>query len=449
MGAATDGVIAVRRFGLGARPGELAAWKEPRDRLRAGLDDPARYALDDRGLPTLQDAVALLEDVKAQKAAPTGTADRDRRRDLLVPDATARFRRALVTSDGFAERLVWFWSNHFTVAATKAQCAPFVGLFERQVVRAHLAGRFEDLLLAAARHAAMSTYLDQARSMGPDSLVGQARSLGLNENLARELLELHTLGVGGGYGQGDVEELARALTGWTVSVPRFAKFVGNAPPGTPVFVPALHQPGARVVLGATYVDGGAEQSEHVLRALAHHPATAQHVATKLVRHFVADVPPPDAVAAVARVFLDTGGDLPAVHAAVVGLDAAWDPEPRKRLTPMEWLVGCLRALDAVPEELTPLLKALALLGQPPFRAPSPAGWPDTAADWGGPDALARRLDVARRLASTFVLPGRPEVVFADVVGPLARPETSLALGRAESAEQAAVLLVMSPELQWR
>jgi uncharacterized protein (DUF1800 family) len=449
-----EAVIALRRFGLGARPGERAALAEPREALLARLGDPARYRFDEAGLPTLADAVAVLDAVKelADGVKPVddpGQAVKERQVDHLLPELSARLRRAVTTGDGFAERLVWFWANHFTVAATKAQCAPFVGLFERQVVRAHLAGTFEDLLIASSRHPGMTTYLDQARSIGPDSKLGAARGLGLNENLGREILELHTLGVHGGYDQDDVIELARALTGWTVSLPRFARFVGDAPTGASVFVEAIHQPGARTVLGVTYPDRGPEQAVDILRALARHPATAEHVATKLVRHFVADEPPADAVAAVAKVFRDTGGDLPAVHAAVVALPGAWAPELRKRTTPTEYVVGSLRALAFEPPDWKPVIAGLGLLGQPVWRASSPAGWPDTAAEWGGSDALSKRLDVARRLAREVGSTVRPDERLADVLGPQLRPETAEAIRRAASAEQGLVLGLLSPEFQWR
>ncbi|MCA9490751.1 MAG: DUF1800 family protein, partial [Myxococcales bacterium] len=185
--------IAARRFGLGARPGDLSRQRDPREALASGLDDPGRFSLAGPSLPALADAVAVVGRIRdAKKAEEPDVKPGMMIAEVVGPDLEARMKRALTTDDGFAERLVWFWSNHFTVAATKAQCAPFVGLFEREVVRAHLAGSFEDMLLASSRHPAMLLYLDQARSAGPDSKVGKARELGLNENLAREILELHT-----------------------------------------------------------------------------------------------------------------------------------------------------------------------------------------------------------------------------------------------------------------
>ncbi len=444
--------IAARRFGLGPRPGELGRIADPLGWLSSGLEDPARYRLPEAGLPTVRDAAAAI--TQFNEARRDETRDEGDRKpgamlaDVLLPDVEARYQRALRTDDGFAERLVWFWSNHFTVAATKASCAPFVGAFERDVVRAHLAGTFEEMLLASARHPAMLLYLDQARSAGSGSVVGLRRELGLNENLAREVLELHTLGVDGGYVQQDVIELARALTGFTVMRPQLASRVPAAAPGDFVFVDAMHEPGDRTILGERAPEAGEEQAVGVLRRLARHPSTARHVARKLARHFVADDPPAEAVATLARVFLDSGGSLPAVHRALLELPEAFQPEPRKFLSPNELVVAALRSLDLAPEAKA-IGGVLQALGQPPFRASSPAGWPDTAAEWGGPNALMKRVEWAQRLAGATASRARPEAWLDEALGPLAGEATRTAVKRAASVPQGIVLGLMSPEFQRR
>lgn len=465
--ATLEQAIAARRFGLGARPTDLERDPDPRAALTARLDDPARYALDP-GLPSLADAVGVVDALRearaagekapggaepgstsGEPAAPAEPVEAGKKiAEVVGPDLEARLRRALTTSDGFAERLVWFWSNHFTVAATKAACAPFVGLFEREVVRGHLAGTFEDLLLASSRHPAMLLYLDQARSAGPDSRIGKARELGLNENLAREILELHTLGVRGGYTQDDVLELARAMTGFTVMRSPFRRFGLDAPDGAYVWADVMHQPGARTVLGRSWPEGGEEQPVGLLKSLAHHPSTARHVATKLARHFVADEPPAELVASLEQAFLSSGGHLPTVHRALVEHDAAWVPEARKLTTPTEFLVSALRATEQSPEPRA-VVAVLRTLGQPTWRAASPAGWPDTAADWSGPDALMKRVEWSQRLAVGVGSRARPEAWLRDVLGPLATERTLTAVSRAASGAQGIVLGLMSPEFQRR
>lgn len=441
--------IAARRFGLGARPGDLARQRDPRENLAAGLDDPGRFALAGPSLPSIADAVAVVERIRdAKKAEETDVKPGMMIAEVVGPDLEARMKRALTTDDGFAERLVWFWSNHFTVAATKAQCAPFVGLFEREVVRANVAGTFEDMLLASSRHPAMLLYLDQARSAGPDSKVGKARELGLNENLAREVLELHTLGVHGGYTQEDVTELARAMTGLTVMRAPFERFAPGVPEGTYVWAELMHQPGARTVLGTTYSEQGEEQPVAILKDLARHPSTAKHVATKLARHFVADDPPADVVSALEQAFLASRGHLPTVHRVLLEQEAAWTPEPRKLLTPLEFLVAALRATGLTPEAKA-MVSVLNTLGQPPWRAPSPAGWSDVAADWSGPDALMKRVEWSQKLAGTIGVRTRPEAWLADVLGPMASERTLTAVSSAASGTQGIVLGLMSPEFQRR
>jgi uncharacterized protein (DUF1800 family) len=457
-----DTHLALNRFGLGARPDEAAAiGADGEGWLRAQLNRPEVFRLPADGLPTAQEAGeayrALIENRRAaaaagQSAAPPDPAPQiERTRALLQREGEARAQQQLRSPHGFAERLTRFWSNHFTVAATKAVVAPYVGLFEREAVRPHLTGSFEALLLATAVSQGMLAYLDQWQSIGPNSAVGRRRGAGLNENYAREVLELHTLGVDGGYTQADVIELARALTGWTIAAPQVRRLAPQAAPYSFVFVPALHEPGARTLLGKRYREGGVEQGRAMLRDLARHPATARHVARRLARHFGGDDPPQSLVVRLEREFLASEGDLPRLHAAVLDGPEVWAQEPLKFKQPEELLVSGLRLLGADALDARGYAAGLELMGQPLFRTPSPEGWPDDAASWAAPDALMKRLEWAQALSRRAApqLPARPEQLGAAVLGPQFTAATRQAVARAESAAQGLTLLLMSPEFQRR
>ena len=252
-----------------------------------------------------------------KEVSPEVKAARRGERELYARLVGARVDAALASETPFLERMSHFWANHFAVSAQKQTTVGFAGLLEMEAIRPHVTGRFGDMLLAVERHPAMLYYLDQAQSIGPNSAFGQraaarGNNRGLNENLAREILELHTIGVRTGYDQADVTEFARALTGWTVAgIARGpgARFA-TGEPGDFAFVDLLHEPGARMIIGRRYAEGGEAQGRAVLETLATHPSTARHIATKLARHFAADDPPPAMVARLEQAFLTRGGDLP-------------------------------------------------------------------------------------------------------------------------------------------
>lgn len=393
-------------------------------------------------------------------------ARRESRRDLAQETArefVARADLAVTTPDGFAERWALFWANAFTVSATKFQSGIFIGPYEREAIRPHVFGPFEDLVLAAESHPAMLTYLDQAQSVGPNSVAGQRRNAGLNENLAREILELHTLGTDGGYTQADVTELARALTGWSIPTNRGGGGQGRgqgrrgrraaalAEPASEngfVFRTIIHEPGTRTVLGKTYAEGGAEQGRAILRDLANAPQTARRLSHNLARHFVADEPPPALVQKLEAAWISSRGDLAQVAQALIEAPEAWEPQATKIKTPYEFIVSTHRALGTRPQRPQPLQQALIQMGQPAFSAPSPEGWPDTAADWAGPDALVKRLNWAKtvgdRAAETDA-----DAVAAAALGPRLGDRSRLAIARAESRAEALTLFLMSPEFQRR
>ncbi|MFD2249425.1 uncharacterized protein (DUF1800 family) [Pseudochelatococcus lubricantis] len=361
-------------------------------------------------------------------------------------EVMARTRLALEAPAGFGERLVQFWSNHFCVAVNKNTTTRIMaGAFEREAIRPHVFGRFADMLLAAESHPAMLEYLDNQLSTGPNSPAGNRRGRGLNENLGREILELHTLGVGGGYTQADVTSLARIITGWMVA-PR------NGALGTPgvfAFNPRIHEPGAQQLLGKLYDQPDKAQGVAALADLARHPATARFVATKLVRHFVADEPPAALVDDIAAAFRRSEGDLAVVSRALVESDAVWSAEPAKIRSPQEFLIAAFRALGREPDA-GQVLGTLGVMGQPVWQPPGPNGYPDTNAAWASPQGLKTRIDVAARLGQQAAGGiADPRQLSEEILGPLLTPETRQAVARAESKPQALALLLMSPEFQRR
>jgi uncharacterized protein (DUF1800 family) len=455
---------ALARFGLGARPGDLdragadvrAALLAELERPEAGLlADPAlsssqaalqaHYAAQDtrqqaRGAALPADAMVMGPERPMAPAAPPRV-----EQALFDAEAQARFARLATTDTPLLERLVMFWSNHFAVAVAKNQqvraCA---GAFEREAIRPHVLGRFSDMLEAAESHPAMLSYLDNQQSVGPASKAGVNRGAGLNENLAREILELHTLGADGGYSQADVTSLAKVITGWI-----FSGANGRlAEPGAFVFDPGRHEPGPQRVLDRDYPQAGIGQGEAVLLALAEHPATARHIARKLARHFVADDPPERLVTRLAVTFIESGGDLRAVTTVLLRAPESWETPPGKLRTPQEFVAAALRATGE-PPRAPQILAGLAAMGQPLWNPPGPNGYADTVAAWASPEGLTARLDVAAQAGRHWTAPMPPLALATAVLGPALSEPTRLALTRAESAAQAVALLLMSPEVQRR
>jgi uncharacterized protein (DUF1800 family) len=361
-------------------------------------------------------------------------------------EALARLQRAFIADCGFAERLVVFWSNHFCISANKGELARmWAGSFEREAIRPHVLGRFGDMLKAVEQHPAMLFFLDNQQSLGPDSRAGQNRKRGLNENLAREIMELHTLGVGGGYTQEDVTSLARIITGWT-----FAGRQGQlGVPGSFVFNANAHQPGAQRLLGKTYENIGVAQGEAALADIARHPSTATFIATKFARHFVADDPPPALVARLQDVFRKSDGDLRALTMALVDSDEAWQAPLTKLRSPYEFLVATGRLLGRIPEDPTRYLGGLNVLGQPLWSPAGPNGFPDTNAAWAAPEGMKLRLDISAQVASRLGDSIDPRDLLEFAAADAASPETRRTIERAESRQQALALLLMSPEFQRR
>jgi len=439
--SAREAAIASIRFGLGPRPGELAhASTDPRGWLAEQIRTAAPASAALNGLAPGRARMAEFQQALRNGPEALQKALRAEFREIYRAEAAARTLAQVQSETPFRERLVAFWSNHFTVSIQRPPLLPLAGAFEREAIRPHVAGRFVDMLLAVARHPAMLVYLDNAISVGPNSFAGQRRNRGLNENLAREILELHTLGVNGGYSQDDVRAFAKILTGWSVTR------IEDGSPGNFQFNPRLHEPGPKTLLGVRFGDGGESEGVRAFTMLAHHPATARHIATKLARHFIADNPPQAAVERLARVYRDTEGDLGIVSLALIEAKEAWKTPLGKVKSANDYIVSVARAV-AFEGDAQKLLGSLRALGQLPFAAPSPAGWPDTAEDWVGPESVLRRAEWAYAAAQRAARP--PHDVLAATIGPLAAEPTMDAVEHAPSATDGLALVFASPEFQRR
>jgi uncharacterized protein (DUF1800 family) len=484
-------LVALNRFGLGARGGAsgdfVNAASDPRGFVKADLSRRNGVLLE---VPGLQSTPALAQTVfayqfeivqarnaAAKSAAPTDIAGKAAAMETtdanaaMAPaetmqpnppkpapqplniiqktyraEALARLQRAVIADCGFAERLVVFWSNHFCISANKGGLARmWAGSFEREAIRPYVLGRFGDMLKAVEQHPAMLFFLDNQQSLGPESRAGENRKRGLNENLAREIMELHTLGVGGGYNQDDVTSLARIITGWT-----YAGRQGQlGAPGTFAFNANAHQPGAQRLMGKIYQNTGVAQGEAALAELARHPSTAKFIATKFARHFVADDPPQALVARLQDVFLKSDGDLKALAMALLDSSEAWQAPMTKLRSPYEFLVATGRLLARIPEDPTRYLGGLNVLGQPLWSPAGPNGFPDSNAAWAAPEGMKLRLDISAQLASRIGESVDPRDLLEFAAADAASTETRRTIERAESRQQALALLLMSPEFQRR
>jgi len=468
MLAPASPAIAANRFGLGARPGELGRiGGDAREWLRAQLRGapPLLAGPDLRpAAQTLAQALQLRRDIATQKRAARLAGVRAAEqamklgqflRPLYVSEATARLQQAVGTERPWVERLTQFWANHFAVSVDKQLLAGLAGAFEREAIRPHVLGRFRDLLVAAETHPAMLLYLDNYLSIGPHSPGAERlerrqaeRRVGINENLAREILELHTLGVGGGYTQGDVTSFAEVLTGWSIGGPH-GRFAGGGEPGQFVFRSELHEPGAKVLLNTRYRDGGIEQGLAVLGDLARHPSTAHFIATKLTRHFIADEPPAAAVARVAGAFVASEGDLPSVYQALLEAREAWVEPLSKYKTPNDFLVSAYRGLSLPVEAGNGALAPLELLGQRTWQPGSPAGWPDRSPDWDGASALMKRIEWADQLGGRLGSHRDARELVPQLLGANLSEATRTAIARAASPAQGLTLLLAAPEFMRR
>ncbi|MDQ1079245.1 DUF1800 family protein [Pseudoroseomonas cervicalis] len=438
----TRSIHAAIRFGLGARPDQPLP-SDPRAALLAELRQPDTPPPPPEGWdhpPTLSEVMAVWEEEdRMGREAVLAAGQNAPRAKLYRAENQAQAEHALTTSASFRERLVLFWANHFTVSRRTAGVFALTGEYLRSAIRPHVNGRLEDMVLAAERHPAMLLYLNQNSSIGPNSPSGQRSRRGLNENLAREILELHTVSPAAGYSQRDVTQFALLLTG--LSLLRRGERAGT------VFAASRHEPGEKRILGQRFGEGEAE-IERALRFLAGHEATHRHVAEKLVRHFVADDPPPAAVRRVFSALRDSRGDLGVATAALIEAPEAWDRPLTKIRSPQDFTYAALRGLGAEARHANLAISVCGALGQPYWTAPAPKGWPDRAEDWVSPEMLLQRMERAHDMAGRFSRQD-PAQLAEVALGPLARPQTLDAVRRAGSLRDGLTLLLASPEFQRR
>lgn len=465
--------VAANRFGLGARPGDLARiGAQPREWLQAQLDGEPPRLMDTELRSSAETLARALEarrelrEAKRAEGAGTDNAEAGAEaaaallnvgqiyRPVYIAEAGARFRQAVATDRPFVERLTYFWTNHFAISVDKNLVLGLAGSFEREAIRPRILGHFADMLLAVEQHPAMLLYLDNHVSVGPHSQLAHAverrngkRRVGINENLAREILELHTLGVGGGYTQADVTTFAEVLTGWSIGGE-----AGRLPRGEPgkfMFRPQLHEPGPKTVLGKRYGDIGQDQGIAVLRDLATKPATAHFIASKLARHFISDDPPPGAVDRMTHAYLGSGGYLPAVYGALLDSPESWKQPLAKYKTPSDYVISTFRGLQLPFDAGRSPLAPFELMGQRPYSPGSPAGWPDRSADWDGASALLKRIEWADAVGQR-VGNRRDAVALApELLGETLQSSTRTSIARAASAAQAVTLLLAAPEFMRR
>ena len=438
---------ALNRFGLGARPGELNRI-EPQSWLRAQVQTSAVR----QPAGSLPSTRTIVEEIAATRqngkmSQEMRSAMRKQGRERMGEEVLASLNLAITTDAPFVERLVRFWSNHFAISAQGEQMVVYLaGAYEREAIRPHVFGRFEDMVLATAMHPAMLIYLDQTRSIGPKSRAGRKSERGLNENYARELMELHTLGVDGGYTQDDVRQLALMLTGWTVGGIFRGRTGGQPKPFA--FMEQLHEPGSKVLLNRRFAQAGVNEGRQAISLLCRQPSTARFIATKLVRHFVADQPHPLDVDYIAGVFQDTGGDLRAVSLALLDLDSAFYGTERKFRSPQEFVIAAARALG-LKQSGRSAVQALQSMRHPLWSPPSPAGYGDMVVDWADPDSLLRRADFATLMAKRLRGSIDPGAVLAETMQ-VANPTALVRLLEQQPNNQTQLaLLIASPDFQWR
>lgn len=446
--AVSPQLIALHRFGLGAKPGGYAriSGAGPRNALRAELQTANIADIANSNLPSYETAC-----FESQFTF-------DQSEPIWLAEMNARVDKHMSVEIGFVERLVLFWSNHFAMSVNKTETIrATIGQWERDVVRRHVLGRFTDMLRGTIEHPAMLAFLDNESSIGPNSPIGQSWGVGYNENLAREILELHTVGSAGGYSEADVTAFAKMLTGWSYVRGWEADNGWNGGTaqnrGQFIYRPDWHEPGEFTLMGKTYPELGKQQVDTALDDLAMHPATAEHIAFKLVRHFITDTPTATMVNPLKQAFLQTGGDLKAVALALLDLPHAWTMPFVKLRTPYEYQIATYRALGTRYKNSEPwvLFEALKALNQMEWESRSPEGYSDETPTWLNPDAMRVRLNIAQYMSWLFARDSKRNVpVLADsLFGHALSQATRSRLAAAYNSNEALTILFASPEFQRR
>lgn len=443
-----EGRIAANRFGLGLRPDQAdRIATNPKAYLKAQIDAPHSVSSILASIPSATGNMGEMHAMQREKNEDAMKKLRQESRRTYVQSAVIRLKHAVQTEQDFRERLVHFWVNHFSISTKNAAQVNLIIDYELKAIRPHVTASFTDMLIAVAQHPAMLLYLDNATSFSPDSRVGKRRNKGLNENLAREILELHTLGVQGGYTQADVLALAKLITGWSV----------NRDDASFQFRALTHEPDNVTLLGKTYPPQTLNKDrlargEEALRDIARHPSTAQFIATKLARHFIADNPPASAVDALAETFRQTNGNLRDVYHTLIDLPEAWASGQPKLKSSTELVISAARLANA-PAEISNryFLTSLKELGNAPFTADSPAGFPDTAQELLGSDVVMRRIGWAPYAAKQVFNDKSvaPDSAAHRALGESLSDTTYKTITSTEDRKEAYAFLFASPEFQRR
>lgn len=445
MMVSRDLITAANRFGLGLRRDEtLLQSTDPLQSLLTELYHRALAMPASEQLPYSPENYRRFREARQSQDEAKLQEARRILRQAYLQEMRVKLWHSVTTPQGFMERLVNFWSNHFTISIQKGIVSGFVGAYEREAIRPHVTGDFATLLVAVTRHPAMLIYLDNVTSTGPNSRVGRNRKIGLNENLAREIFELHTLGVAGGYTQNDVTNFARVLTGWSLGDLKQGDAVGQF-----FFDAARHEPGSQIILGKTYEDMGEQQGIAVLRDLAQHPATARHLATKLTRHFLADEPPAETVTALAESYLRHGGNLAAMYQTMLTRSEFWQTQPLKIRSSFDLVIAAARHCGLEVKDMDWCLQSLRFLGQMPFNANSPAGFPDTGRALAGPEAMLRRIEWAEGAGARFGTNRNAMEIAELALGSFLQVDSQRLIATANTPREALAILLATPEFQRR
>jgi len=445
--------IAVNRFGYGARDDELIqAKKKPKKWIAKQLQPITFSATFPHSNDIFFEHVKYLKEKKRQKKQRINSQSttsqfnnkttKNMARNTMPRMSADTIIQAINSSNSVSWRLLDFFSNHFSVSVNGRLMAGLGATLEREAIAPNMLGNFEALLLAVEQHPAMLIYLNNEKSFGPNSRMSKRNNKGLNENLAREILELHTLGVNSGYSQSDVIELAKGITGWSVLNPRKERHAGF------IFRANGHEPGVRTLLGKSYKESGIAQGEQMLRDLAVSPATAKYVCYKLAHHFVSENPSSSLLQKMEDTWLKTRGNIRQVMLSLFDSEDAWLDSPQKFKTPREFIISTHRALGTTKTNDKALLASVIMLGQQPFNAGSPAGYSDSQKDWQGASALMARIDWSVKFSSQRKRINA-ERIMNSALALNTNEHTYKSVIRAESRQQALTLLLMSPEFQRR
>ncbi|MDG6099891.1 DUF1800 domain-containing protein [Alteromonas sp. ZYF713] len=428
--------IATNRFGLGAHPNEIEqASRDPVAYVVAQLVPLSFHKVD-----SAHSIALTLQRFRDNDTEELKDEERKYRQSMYRRLSIGTLNNAIASKQPFMWRMLDFFSNHFSVTAQGPYLTAVSPTLELEAIAPNLLGKFSDMLLAVTRHPAMLLYLNNEKSFGRNSRLGK-KGKGLNENLAREILELHTLGVKGGYTQSDVIALANGISGWGIQAPEKTKA------GLFFFRKAGHEPGSQSLLGRLFTQENEEQGEAMLRYIAARPATAKHISEKLVKHVVSDTPSPALLKHVEQTWLDTEGDLKSVYHALVTHPHAWFDTLEKFKTPREFLISTCRGIGLSSLKEGFAIRSLTEMGQGPFKAGSPAGYEDSEDFWNSGYGLMARADwlSSLRINRQFEIPE----LASKLLGSTLSEHTRKLVSRAESRDRAFALLFLSPEFMRR